>query len=264
MRLTIIESTLTEPTPGWIEGVKVADAILLAYARGKVSFFPGKRNGVIDLIPADLVANSILIALGEQYRERGQGESQHHIYQCCSGGRNPLTMGSFIDNLMAEAKANHQHYDKLFTAPPNRNFVAVDKKLFTLVAGCVRFALILFNQILSKLGMKQKIRARRNIDTALELSNIFSFYAEPKYVFQNDKLLALSESLGAVDQELFPVDSASIDWAHYIRRVHIAGLNRYALKGQAYIDVPSSAVRAGEEAVNRQVKQQASVEVSEV
>ncbi|MBD2858147.1 SDR family oxidoreductase [Spongiibacter sp. KMU-158] len=255
VRPSIIESTLREPTPGWIEGVKVADAILLAYARGKVSFFPGKRNGVIDVIPADLVSNSILISLAQQFALRAEGKAEHHIYQCCSGGRNPLTMGEFIDHLMAEAKANHQHYDKLFTSAPSRNFVAVDKKLFTLVAGCVRFALMAFNQLLSKLGMRQKIRAKRNIDTALELSNIFSFYAAPKYVFQNDKLLGLSESLGSVDQELFPVDSAAVDWSHYIRNVHIAGLNRYALNGKGYSATPTEAVRAGEEAVNRVVSE---------
>src|SRR5690606_38840668 len=33
----IVESTLQEPVPGWIEGVKVADAIILAYAREKVT-----------------------------------------------------------------------------------------------------------------------------------------------------------------------------------------------------------------------------------
>ena len=46
LRPSIVESTLREPSPGWIEGVKVADAILLAYAKEKVTFFPGKRSGV--------------------------------------------------------------------------------------------------------------------------------------------------------------------------------------------------------------------------
>jgi alcohol-forming fatty acyl-CoA reductase len=251
VRPSIIESTLRDPTPGWIEGVKVADAILLAYARGKVAFFPGKRSGVIDVIPADLVSNSIILALAEQYRHQGKSETEHHIYQCCSGYRNPLTMGNFIDYLMAEAKQNHSNYDKLFTVPPRRNFVTVDKRLFTVVASCVRFALIMFNQLLGKLGLKRKVRARKNIDAAIELSAIFSFYAEPKYIFHNEKLLGLSESMGTVDQELFPVDSAAIDWERYIRSVHIAGLNRYALNGRAQEGEPSSAVRAVEQAINK-------------
>lgn len=225
LRPSIIESTLREPTPGWIEGVKVADAVLMAYARGKVSFFPGKRQAVIDVIPADLVANSIILSLAEQFMEPRSGR----IYQCCSGGRNPLTMGKFIDLLMSEAKQNHQTYQKLFTQAPRRNFVAVDKRLFTLVAACARLGVIAFNQLLGRLGLRRKVRARRNLDTAIELSTLFSFYAQPKFVFHSNKLLSLSKSMGAVDQELFPVDAAAIDWENYICKVHMAGLNRYAL-----------------------------------
>src|SRR5690606_10020459 len=46
VRPSIIESAYAEPAPGWIEGVKVADAIILAYAREKVFLFPGKRSAV--------------------------------------------------------------------------------------------------------------------------------------------------------------------------------------------------------------------------
>ena len=53
LRPAIIESTYREPVPGWVEGVKVADAIILAYAREKTPFFPARVNGVIDIIPAD-------------------------------------------------------------------------------------------------------------------------------------------------------------------------------------------------------------------
>ncbi|QQD17984.1 SDR family oxidoreductase [Spongiibacter nanhainus] len=246
LRPSIIESTLREPTPGWIEGVKVADAVLMAYARGKVSFFPGKRNAVIDVIPADLVANGIILSLAEQFADPDSGR----IYQCCSGARNPLTMGKFIDLLMTEAKENHQTYHKLFTQPPRRNFVAVDKRLFTLVAACARFGVIAFNQLLGRLGLKRKVRARRNLDTAIELSTLFSFYAQPKFVFHNDKLLSLSKSMGAVDQELFPVDPAAIDWSNYICKVHMAGLNSYALSDKARPRT-EKAVDAATEMVNQ-------------
>ena len=228
VRPSIIESTLREPSPGWIEGVKVADAVLMAYARGKVAFFPGKRAGVIDIIPADLVANAVLLSTAEQLLEPGQ----HRIYQCCSGGRNPLMLGDFIDHLVAEASSHHGDYDKLFNAPPRRRFTAVDKRVFSSVAMCVKVALTIVGAILRRLGRRGKLRARRNIDTAVELSKIFSFYAQPNYCFHGDKLLSLSKSMGAVDQELFPVDAGVIDWQHYIRQVHMPGLNHYALQGQ--------------------------------
>ena len=200
VRPLIIESTLREPCPGWIEGVKVTDAVLMAYARGKVAFFLGKRSGVIDVIPADLVANAVLLSVAEQLLEPGR----HRIYQCCSGGRNPLMLGDFIDHLVAEARSHHRDYDKLFSVPPRRRFTAVEKRLFSGVAVCVQLVLTLVSQVLRSLGWRGKLKARRNVDTAVELSKIFSFYAQPNYRFHSDKLLSLSKSVGAVDQELFP------------------------------------------------------------
>lgn len=228
LRPSIVESTLNEPSPGWIEGVKVADAILLAYAKEKVTFFPGKRSGVIDVIPADLVANSILLSLAEQFKSPGS----HHVYQCCSGAANPLTLGTFIDHLMAEAKENHAAYDKLFLRRPRKPFIAVNKRLFNAITICMRFALLIVSETLSKLGLKRKLKARRNLDAAIALSTIFSFYTEPEYIFHNDKLINLAKRMGPTDQALFPVDARAINWEHYLRKVHMAGLNCYALKGK--------------------------------
>ena len=89
VRPAIIESTLQEPVPGWVEGVKVADAIILAYAREKTPFFPARANGVIDIVPADLVANSLIMAAAETLALPGR----HRIYQCSSGSVNPITVG---------------------------------------------------------------------------------------------------------------------------------------------------------------------------
>lgn len=65
----------------------MADAIILAYAREKVTLFPGKRTGVIDVIPVDLVANAIILAAAEAVAD----SPRHRIYQCCSGSSNPVS-----------------------------------------------------------------------------------------------------------------------------------------------------------------------------
>src|SRR5690606_39865398 len=96
--------------PGWIEGVKVADAIILAYAHEKVTFLPSKTSGVIDVIPADLVANGILLSAAEALLQPGQ----HRIYQCCSSGSQPIKLGDFISHIQQEALENWNKYDRLF------------------------------------------------------------------------------------------------------------------------------------------------------
>ncbi|MEP4467204.1 fatty acyl-CoA reductase [Marinobacter alexandrii] len=239
VRPSIIESALEEPAPGWIEGVKVADAIILAYAREKVTLFPGKRSGVIDVIPVDLVANSIILSLAEALSE----PAEQRIYQCCSGSSNPISLGEFIDHLMVEAKASYADYDQLFYRRPTKPFIAVNRKLFDAVVGGVRIPLSFTSRILKVLGHNRELKVLRNLDTTRSLATIFGFYTAPDYIFQNDSLLALSSRMGGLDRVLFPIDARQIDWSVYLRKIHLAGLNRYALKERKLYSLRSAKTR---------------------
>ena len=74
VRPSIIESALTEPRPGWIRGFRMAEPIIISYARGLLKQFPGVPEGTVDVIPVDLVVGAIcgVAALGP---ERG---AAHH------------------------------------------------------------------------------------------------------------------------------------------------------------------------------------------
>ncbi|WP_250657568.1 fatty acyl-CoA reductase [Alkalimarinus coralli] len=236
LRPAIVESTLASPVPGWIEGVKVADAILMAYAREKVTFFPGDPNGIIDIIPADLVANSIILGVAELVHDATRGASEqahsrsHRVYQCCSGGVNPLSIREMIQLVQQEADDNYQQHPKLFYRQPKRPFVMVSKRVFSAMMNAMRLPLIAINKLSKRLGHDAQAKSLGHIDTAMNLATIFSFYSEPKYRFYNDKLVALSHRVREAERPLFPVDARLIDWGEYIRTIHIPGLNRYALK----------------------------------
>ncbi|MGO1500506.1 MAG: fatty acyl-CoA reductase [Marinobacter sp.] len=239
VRPSIIESALEEPAPGWIEGVKVADAIILAYAREKVTVFPGKRSGIIDVIPVDLVANAIILSVAEAIDE----PPRPRIYQCCSGSSNPVSVGEFIDHLMAEAKTNYAAYDRLFYRQPVKPFIAVNRALFDALVGGVRIPLTLARRTMRMLGQDRELKVLRNLDTTRSLATIFGFYTAPDYIFHNGDLLALASRTGEMDKALFPVDAHHIDWAVYLRKIHLAGLNRYALKARKTNHSKSSKVR---------------------
>lgn len=239
VRPSIIESALEEPAPGWIEGVKVADAIILAYAREKVTLFPGKRSGIIDVIPVDLVANAIILSFAEALVE----PPQRRIYQCCSGSSNPISLGEFIDHLMAESKANYAAYEQLFYRQPSKPFIAVNRKLFDAVVGGMRIPLSLTSRVMRMLGQNRELKMLRNLDTSRSLATIFGFYTAPDYVFRNDSLQALASRMGEQDQALFPVDARRIDWSFYLRKTHLAGLNQYALKERKLYSLRSAKAR---------------------
>ncbi|SFR75358.1 Male sterility protein [Marinobacter daqiaonensis] len=225
VRPSIIESALKEPMPGWIEGVKVADAIILAYAREKVTLFPGRREGIVDVIPVDLVANSIILAGAEAV----MAEPDHRIYQCCSGSMNPVSLGEFIDHVMAEARENHEAYDKLFARQPSKPFIAVNRTLFDAAVTGFRAPLSLASRAMKMTGHNRELKLLRNLDTTRALATIFGFYTAPDYVFHNERLMALAERMGDEDRENFSVDPRRIGWETYLRKTHLGGLNRYAM-----------------------------------
>ncbi len=65
IRPSIIESALAEPRPGWIRGFRMAEPIIVSYARGLLREFPGVPEGVTDVIPVDLVVAAIIAVAGE-------------------------------------------------------------------------------------------------------------------------------------------------------------------------------------------------------
>jgi nucleoside-diphosphate-sugar epimerase len=226
VRPAIIESTLASPAPGWLEGVKVADAVILAYARGRTSFFPARPEGIIDVIPADLVANGILLAAAEALA----GPVGHRVYQCCSGASNPITVGELIRLLQGEAQRNWRQYDKLFHQEPRHSFRVVGNVRFRLAMAGVALGALAWSGLRRLAGQPGATPAMDKLRTTRLLAITFSFYAQPRCRFHNGGLLALAQRFGAAERALYPVDAGLIDWEDYLCRVHMAGLNRYALK----------------------------------
>lgn len=229
LRPAIVESALAEPVPGWIEGVKVADALILAYARGKAPFFPGDPAGVLDIIPVDRVANAICVAAMELV----DGQARQSIYQVCSGSTNPVSIRQVRDCVVAEGQENHAQYKRLFRREPSGRFRLVSRPVF--------FALLWLNGNLARWQhswdeVRGKVARRRALDkaeTVRKLAVIFAFYTVPNYVFENRQLERLHRRLDAETAARFPVAGSGFDWVHYLRRIHIPGLNRYALSTKA-------------------------------
>ena len=92
VRPSIIESAMTKPYPGWIDGYKVADPLIMAYGRGMLPEFPGLADSILDVIPVDHVVN-VIVALATQDVSRRGDEA---YYQVVSGASNPLPFHEMV------------------------------------------------------------------------------------------------------------------------------------------------------------------------
>ncbi|MBV8379543.1 MAG: SDR family oxidoreductase [Paucibacter sp.] len=239
VRPAIVESTWTSPRPGWIEGIKVGDAIILAYARGKTRFFPARRAGVVDIVPVDLVANGIILAGAEALQAPGSRK----IYQCGTSTRNPVTIGRYIELCQAEMLGNGSAYPRLIRKPITRPFTAVPRPAFLAALALANVAVCAIDKVSGWLRLDRQPLGEA-LETTRSLVTAFSFYSSPQYVFENRELLALGERFGEQDRARFQVDPAGLDWAHYVAKVHLPGLEHSAFKAPAPAAPERAAVTA--------------------
>ena len=89
VRPSIIESALAEPFPGWIRGFRMAEPVILSYARGLLKEFPGVPEGTVDVIPVDIVVAAIIAvaALGPTEAPRDHPGRQRRDQPAASTGR---------------------------------------------------------------------------------------------------------------------------------------------------------------------------------
>src|SRR5437879_12133819 len=88
----IIESALEEPFPGWLEGFRMAEPLILAFGRGILRDFSGLPDSLLDIIPADFVVNTVLAVAASP-----PPDSKPRVYHAASGSRNPLRFRRMTD-----------------------------------------------------------------------------------------------------------------------------------------------------------------------
>uniref|UniRef100_A0ACD6AL13 Uncharacterized protein n=1 Tax=Avena sativa TaxID=4498 RepID=A0ACD6AL13_AVESA len=91
IRPTMVTSTYQDPFPGWIEGARTIDALIVAYDEQAFPCFLGDRRNIIDVIPADIVINAAMVAIAFR------NEEVQVIYHVGSSLQNPLSLYSFED-----------------------------------------------------------------------------------------------------------------------------------------------------------------------
>ncbi len=221
-RPSIIESSYRHPFPGWIEGFKMADPIILAYGRGAIPEFPGIPEGILDIIPADHVVNAMLaIAATPAEAERPA------YYHVSSGSRNPLV---FID-LYRWVRAYFQEHP---LPAQGRGEVGVPEWAFPghlKVERRIRQAeriVDLADKVVSHLPKSKRMRDlvgrvdrdRGRVDFVRRYSDLYGVYTEAEVIYTDDRTLELFGSLTKGDQARFPFDAADVDWKHYLQDIH--------------------------------------------
>ena len=231
VRPAIVESTLSEPEPGWLTGLRMTDPLIVAMGRALLDVFPGDRDKVIDLVPCDLVVNAILAALPERGPDAGP-----RVYQVAGSAKTPLTLGRFHD-LCRTALVAEPFRDPEGVPIIPGHMELVDPPRFLRTVSRRRRALTREAAAAARSGREAKRRAARTsgrfLRYALRLGRTYAPYTVSALRFTTDNLDRLERSLSDADRALFPMDVARVDWRHYVQHVHVPAVRREAGEGGA-------------------------------
>ena len=222
VRPSIIESALEEPFPGWLEGFRMAEPLILAFGRGILRDFSGLPDSVLDIIPADFVVNTVLAVAANP-----PADSKPRVYHAASGSRNPLRFRGMADSA-ARYFAKHplrDRYGQAIGTPtwtyPTREELATRARTALRFVEAAQWVVERLPLGASVADLSDDLNAERErLDRGLNLIQLYGVYTEVDCIFDTRNLMSVWEKVPAAERKIFPFDAALYDWEHYFQDVH--------------------------------------------
>jgi HAD superfamily hydrolase (TIGR01490 family) len=232
VRPAIIESAWSEPVPGWIRGFRMAEPVIISYARGLLKEFPGVPEGTVDVIPVDLVVGAIVAVAA---RGPANPDGSPDITQVASGSANPLKYERLVD-LVQRWFAEHPVYDTdgQPIAVPEWGYTTRNRVQGQLTRA--RTVLEKGEKVIGALPLRGKQAAwsatleeqRDTVTRALTYVELYGAYTSCEAIYGVDRLLALQGSLADADATTFCMDPRVVDWDHYVHQIHLPSVVEHA------------------------------------
>jgi fatty acyl-CoA reductase len=222
VRPSIVESALAKPHPGWIEGFKMAEPLILAYGRGELPEFPAAADTVVDIVPVDHVVAAIVAALAHP-PEAGE-PAYFHVG---SGHRNPLTFRALYDNVRGYFDTHPFTTGDLGAARlPDWRFPGAQSVERLLVTS--ERAHKAADYVVGRAPRSDRTRdlARkldqqgRRLEFLRRYLDLYREYAQAELHFDDSRTMALFDSLTDEDRQTFAFDTSVVDWKVYLQDIH--------------------------------------------
>ncbi|NLD76584.1 MAG: HAD-IB family hydrolase, partial [Acidimicrobiales bacterium] len=221
-----------EPVPGWIRGFRMAEPVIISYARGLLKEFPGVPEGTVDVIPVDLVVGAIV---GVAARGPANADGSPDITQVASGSANPLKYERLVD-LVQSWFAEHPLYDSSGQpiSVPDWGYTTRNRVQGQL--NRAKSVLERTEKVIGALPLRGKQAAwsakveeqRDTVSRALTYVELYGAYTSCEAIYGVDSLLSLQASLEGTDAEGFSMDPRVVDWDHYVHQIHLPSVVEHA------------------------------------
>lgn len=229
VRPAIIESSTHFPFAGWNEGINTSAPLLWAIIQG-LGQLPAGEHTLLDVVPVDQVATSMLLALGALLED-----THEPVYQCGTSDVNGVTVRRLIE---MSGLYKRLYWDRHNKNPLKtflmRRFETVDvseKQFYLHGSPAVAKAANTASMLLRKLGVKPVAKAAsaygKTAERAGGLIEVFLPFLTNEYVFSCEKSRELWARTSEADRAKLVWQPEKIDWRHYWMEVHAPGLEKW-------------------------------------
>jgi long-chain acyl-CoA synthetase len=238
VRPAIVESSLRYPMPGWNEGINTSAPLIYILREGGLQI-PGSDH-YLDVIPVDMVAGGMCVALGELLEGTAKA-----VYQLGSSDSNPCTMRRFFE---LTGLYKRKYYQRTLRGGPllaylqahfegallsRTQFESYGPKKIANGARRVKD----FLDRAATLGagvsllepaadaIEKFARQQERVGKVLEV--FVPFTVDYHYVFRCDHVRGACERLTPGDRQRVGWSPESIDWRSWFFDVHMPGLEKW-------------------------------------
>ncbi|XP_053699104.1 putative fatty acyl-CoA reductase CG5065 [Sabethes cyaneus] len=222
VRPSIVTGALKEPFPGWIDNVYGITGIMMEIGRGTISSIMCDQKCVMDVIPVDIVCNTLIAAAWENATTIS---NPIRVYNCTSGPVNPIKWYKYGEITQKWSLRNPTKYVMLYPGFRFRTNRTMHKivELFLHLLPAYLFDLLMRAQGSKPIMAKIARRFQKAADTG-------EFFAMHEWTFRVPNLKRLSRKVRlARDGEEFNMDMSDMSWDSYIEK-YMLGIRTFVLK----------------------------------
>ncbi|MCG7428186.1 HAD-IB family hydrolase [Helcobacillus sp. ACRRO] len=227
VRPSIIESALRRPYPGWLDGYKVADPLIMAYGNGRLPEFPGLADSILDIIPVDFIVNVITALATQDVSRRGDDA----YFQVVSGSSNPLPfheMVSAVQGYFQEHPLTDDDGSPIEVPTWSFPSVQLIEARFWATQKAAKTAQLITSQLPGTKRTRQWAgqlhRTVSGLETLRKFTDLYRHYTKTEMVFDDANTRALREELPADFLATNDFDVTVINWKDFFQKQHLPAL----------------------------------------
>eukprot|EP00357_Protocruzia_adherens_P036375 CAMPEP_0115042952 /NCGR_PEP_ID=MMETSP0216-20121206/46573_1 /TAXON_ID=223996 /ORGANISM="Protocruzia adherens, Strain Boccale" /LENGTH=494 /DNA_ID=CAMNT_0002425167 /DNA_START=140 /DNA_END=1621 /DNA_ORIENTATION=+ len=230
-RPAIIGCSHFDPEPGWTDSVDAAGALFLTAGMGLVKKAVGREDNIGDIVPADTVVDTVLVASAKY-----AAPNAFQVIQIGTSYLNPVRWRLCSQIVIEYWKANQTPKrvsdDLAFSMVESRKLYELQHFLKLQVP--TKFYLYTA-KALGNTKMIQNVERyqRLVVERSKNIVAIFEPFTTCEFIFESRRMPALYSNLTSEEKEVFKsMNVENIHWIYYLR-IYSYGLKTFILKEEA-------------------------------